>query len=99
MPQPRERQQQQESNQQDQSPNKQGRHPQHQKHEAQESGKHPNPDRYPDQGKQAQKPSDVQYPEQDPSGKAERPDAVEGADASRPDDGLRGRGQRDRDLN
>ena len=88
MTQPRERhQEQQKRNQQDQSPNKQGQGPSRQAQDAQESDKHPNPDRYPDEGKQARKPSDPRYPEQDPSGKAERPDAVDGADANRPDRG------------
>lgn len=81
MPQPRERQQEdQQRHQQDQSPNKQD-------HETRAQGpekareQHRNPDRYPDQVRQAQKPGDARYPEQDPSGKAERPDAVEGARA------------------
>ena len=94
MPQPRQRaQDQQKRNRQDQSPNKQGQNPPRQAQDARD--KRTNPDRYPDQGKQAQKPSDVRYPEQDPSGEAGRPDAVEETDAAnRPD-----RGQRDRDLN
>lgn len=93
MPQPRERQPQRDRDQQDQAPNKQDARAQQHTKEAQESGKRPNPDRYPDQGKQAQKPSDVHYPEQDSSGKADRPDAVEDAESGDP-----GR-RRDRDLN
>ena len=94
MPQPREHRQPEESrNQQDQSPNNQGKGPR-QAQDTGKSDKQPNPDRDPDQGKQPQKPSDVRYAEQDPSGKAERPDAVDGAEPSRPD-----RGKRDRDLN
>lgn len=93
MPQPRERQPQRDRNQQDQSPNKQDERAQRHTREAQESGKRPNPDRYPDQGKQAQRPSDTHYPEQDSAGRAERRDSVEGAESGRPD------AQRDRDLN
>jgi hypothetical protein len=88
MPQPRDRQQdQQPGNQQDQSPNNQGKNPPRQAQESHAPDKRSNPDRYPDQGKQAQKPSDTHYPEQDPSGKAERPDAVDGAESGRPDRG------------
>ena len=86
MPQPRERQQdKQDRDQQDQGPNKQGKNPPRQARDSGQPDKRPNPDRYPDQGRQAQKPSDVHYPEQDPSGKAERPDAVDGAESSRAD--------------
>lgn len=79
MPQPRERQQEdQQRNQQDQSPNKQGRD---KKAHGAEQGpeQRRNPDRYPHQDQQPQKTGEGHYPEQDPSGKAERPDAVEGA--------------------
>lgn len=81
MPQPRERQQ----DQQNQSPNRPGKNPPRQAQDSDAPDKRPNPDRYSDQGKQVQKPSDAHYPEQDPSGKAERPDAVDGAEANRPD--------------
>ena len=78
MPQPRERQPKDEQrNQQDQSSGKQEK-------KALESEtpreQRESPDRFPEQRRQAKKPADVDYPEQDPSGKAERPDAVEGAD-------------------
>lgn len=87
MPQPRERQQDDPKQKlQDQGPNKQDREKPARESEA--SGEQrQNPDRYPDQGKQARKPAEVTYPEQDPSGKAERPDAVKGADAKSPDRG------------
>jgi hypothetical protein len=81
MPQPHERKQEdQKRNQQNQAANKPGREQKAQDSEN-PAEQRQNPDRYPDQGRQAQKPSDVLYPEQDPSGKAERPDAVDGADA------------------
>lgn len=78
MPQPRERRPEPEQrNQQDQRSNKQEKKAQESEtpHEQRESL-----DRYPEQRRQAKQPADVDYPEQDPSGKAERPDAVEGAD-------------------
>ena len=82
MPQPRDRQQDEPNrNQQDQSPNNQGKGPAPEDQDP----KRANPDRYPDQGKQARKPNDAHYPEQDPSGKAERPDAVDGAEPNRRD--------------
>jgi hypothetical protein len=92
MPQPRERPQEDpKRNQQDPDLNKEGPNKQDHEKKAQESEnpreQRENPDRYPDQGKQARKPADVRYPEQDPSGKAERPDAVAGADAKRRDRG------------
>ncbi len=85
MPQPRDRQPDQHNrNQQDQSPNKQGKHPPRAAQGAQEPDQRRNPDRYPEQGKRARKPSDTHYPEQDPSGKAERPDAVDGTGSGQP---------------
>jgi hypothetical protein len=99
MPQPRERQPQREKNRQDQAVNKQDEQAQRHARETEESGHRANPDRYPDQGKQAQKPSDTHYPEQDSSGKAERPDAVQGADSGRPDENHSDRKRNRDDLN
>ena len=87
MPQPRERQQEDpKRNHQDQGPNKPDREKKARESENPRDQRQ-NPDRYPDQSKQARKPSDVRYPEQDPSGKAERPDAVDGTETKRRDPG------------